>query len=195
MLCGKSEIQNDEATVLHLKNQSFSDKMAGYGLAKESSEFNPAAHSAMDFFAENDSGVGFSNVTNPESCTFKEKVQGAEIRIATSFLEHNISFVISSELIGLFQDMDPLVLEVKSVKSASTKISSISNKMVCAAETNRITEILQKESFSVYEDETNDRTQEKWLSLVVRYIEPVSLQLRVFSMLVPNELAFIETLS
>ena len=72
--------------------------------------------------------------------------------------------------------MDPLVL--KSVKLASTKISSISNNVVCAAETNRITEILQKEPFSVYEDETNDRTQEKWLSLVVRYIEPVSLQLR-----------------
>ena len=48
MLCGKSEIQNHEATVLHQKNQSFSDKMAGYGLAKKSSEFNPDAHSAMD---------------------------------------------------------------------------------------------------------------------------------------------------
>ena len=49
--------------------------------------------------------------------------------------------------------MDPLVL--KSVKLASSKISSISNNVVCAAETNRITEILQKESYSVYEDETN----------------------------------------
>ena len=68
--------------------------------------------------------------------------------------------------------MDPLVL--KSVKLPSSRISS-----VCAAKTNRITEIFQKESFSVYEDETNDRTQERWLLLVVRYIEPVSLQLRV----------------
>ena len=177
MLCGKSEIQNHEATVVHQKNQSFSDKMAGYELARESSEFNPAAHSAMDSFAENDSCVGFSNSTNPESCTFKEKIQEAEIRIATLFLEHNIFFAISSELIGLFQDMDHLIL--KSVKLASSKIASISNNVVCAAETNRITEILQKESSSVYEDETNDKTQEKWLSLVVRYIEPVSLQLRV----------------
>ena len=151
--------------------------MAGYGLARESSEFNPAAHSARDSFAENDSDVGFSNSTNPESCTSKEKVQDAEIRIATFFLEHNISFVISSELIGLFQDMDSSLL--KSVKLASSKISNISNNVVCAAETNRITEILREESFSVYADKTNDRTQEKWLSLVVQYIEPVSLQLRV----------------
>ena len=71
--------------------------------------------------------------------------------------------------------MDPLVL--KWVKLVSSNISSISNNVVCAAETNWITEILQKESFAVYEDETNDITQEKWLSLVVRYIEPVSLQL------------------
>ena len=62
--------------------------------------------------------------------------------------------------------MDPLVL--KSVKLPSSKISSISNNVVCAAKTNRITEIFQKESFSVYEDETNDRTQKKWL-LVVRF--------------------------
>ena len=73
--------------------------------------------------------------------------------------------------------MDPSVL--KSVKLASSKISNISNNVVCAAETNRITEILQEESFSVYADKTNDRTQEEWLSLVVRYIAPVSLQLRV----------------
>ena len=111
MLCGKLEIQNHEATVVHQKNQSFSNKMAEYGLARESSEFNPADYSAMDTFAENYSGVGFSNSTNPESCTFKEKVQEAEIRIATFFLEHNIFFAISSELIGLFQDMDPLVLK------------------------------------------------------------------------------------
>ena len=151
--------------------------MAGYGLANANSEFNPAAHSAMDAFAENVSGVGFSNSTDPESCTFKEKVQEAEVKIATFFLEYIISFAISSELIGLFQDMDPLVL--KSVKLASTKISSIRNNVVYADETKRITEILQEESFSVYEDETNDRTQEKCLSLVVRFIEPVSLQLRV----------------
>ena len=92
MLCVKSEIQNYEATVVHQKNLYFLDKMARYGLARESSEFNSAAHSAMDSFAENDSGVGFSNSTNAESCTFKEKVQGAEIRIATFFLEYNIFF-------------------------------------------------------------------------------------------------------
>ena len=104
--------QNHEATVVYQKNQSFSDKMAGYGLARESSELNPAAHSAIDSFVKNDFGVGFSDSTNPESCTFKEQVQEAEIRIATFFLEHNISFAISSELIDLFQDMDPLVLKI-----------------------------------------------------------------------------------
>ena len=39
------------------------------------------------------------------------KLQEDKIKIATSFLEHNISFAISSELIDIFQDMDPLVLK------------------------------------------------------------------------------------
>ena len=145
MPCGKSEIQNHEATANDQKYQPFSDIMTGYGLAKENSEFGITAHSASESFAENDSGVGFANSTNLENCTFKEKVQEAENRIATFFFVHNISFMISSELIDIFQDMDPLVL--KTVRLALSKILRISNNVVCAAETNRITEILQKNHF------------------------------------------------
>ena len=101
----------------------------------------------------------------------------AEIKITTFFLEHNLSFAIAPELIGIFQDMEPAVL--RDIKLSSTKMRSVATNVVSKAETDRITKILRVQSFSVYEDETSDRTQEKWLSLMVRYVEPSSFKIRV----------------
>ena len=56
---------------------------------------------------------------------------------------------------------------------------AIANNVVCAAETNRMINILRKQSFSVYPDETSDISHEKWLSLVVRYIHPLNNEIRV----------------
>ena len=40
----------------------------------------------------------------------------------------------------------------------------------------RITNILRDNFFSVYVDETSDRANEKWLSLLARYVDPETLQ-------------------
>ena len=64
---------NHEATAVHKEKQSFSDKMARYGLERESSESNPAAHSAMDSFTENDSGVGFYKCHKSEKLHFQRE--------------------------------------------------------------------------------------------------------------------------
>ena len=73
--------------------------------------------------------------------------------------------------------MEPSVL--KDVKLSSTKITSIANNVVCASETDRMSNILRKLPFSVYPDETSNRPQEKWLSLVVRYVKPTNYKIRV----------------
>ena len=58
-------------------------------------------------------------------------------------------------------------------------MTAIANNVVCAAETERMINILRKQSFSVYPDETSDISHEKWLSLVVRYIHPLNNEIRV----------------
>ena len=40
----------------------------------------------------------------------------------------------------------------------------------------RITDVLRETKFLVYVDETSDRTNEKWLSLLARYIDPETLK-------------------
>ena len=102
---------------------------------------------------------------------------GAKIKITTFFLEHNLSIAIAPELIELFQDMELAVL--RDVKLSLTKMRSVANNVVSKAETDCINKIWRVQSFSVYKDETSDRTQEKLLSLMVRYVEPSSFKIRV----------------
>ena len=85
--------------------------------------------------------------------------------------------MIAPELIGLFQDIEPSVLH--DVKLSHTKMTSIANNVICAVETDRMTNILRKQSFAIYPDETSDRTLEKWLSLFVRYVHPLNNEIRV----------------
>ncbi|XP_033221211.1 uncharacterized protein LOC117175611 [Belonocnema kinseyi] len=131
----------------------------------------------VDSLAASSFNTDFSESESPQFGTFKQKVPEAEIRITAFFMEHNLPFRISSDLIRLFQDMEPSVL--KNVKLGHIKMVLVANNVVCAAGTDRISNILRKQSFAVYEDETSDRTLEKWLSLMVRYVEPMTLSVRV----------------
>ena len=79
-------------------------------------------------------------------------------------------------MIGLFQYIERSVLN--QVKLSSTKTTCIANNLVCAAETDRMTNILRRQSFSIYPDEISDRIHEKWLSLVVRYVHPLHNEIR-----------------
>ncbi|KAL6419339.1 hypothetical protein ACFW04_013922 [Cataglyphis niger] len=50
--------------------------------------------------------------------------------------------------------------------------NNINNNVVYRQEIHRISEILRENKFLIYEDETSDITNDKWLSLMVRYVEP-----------------------
>jgi len=58
------------------------------------------------------------------------------------------------------------------------KLTRIVNNVICHQETDRISKVLRENKFSVYEDETSDVTNDKWLSLMIRYVEPSTLHVR-----------------
>ena len=58
-------------------------------------------------------------------------------------------------------------------------MTTIANNVICAAETDRMINILRKQLFSVYPGETSDISHKKWLSLVIRYIHPLNNEIRV----------------
>ena len=163
------------------KKGEISDKLTSYGILCNSNSSNLASHSSRVTFLtanEQNADLNVEDVrVDTKPAAFKKKVQEAEIKITTIFLQHSLPFSIAPKLIGLFQDVEPSV--INDVKLCPIKITAIANIVVCTAETDRMTNILGKQSFSVYPDETSDISHEKWLSLVVRYIHPLNNEIRV----------------
>ena len=180
MECVKAQILRHESSSGHQQKEQVSEKLTSYGILFKSNSSNLTSLVLnVDYFAADQQFIG-SDIEDSEisfeTAAQKRKVVEAEIKITTFFLEHNLSFAIAPELIGLFQGMEPAVL--RDVKLSSTKMRSVATNVVSKAEADCITKILRVQSFSVYEDETSDRTQEKWLSLMVRYVEPSSFKIR-----------------
>ncbi|XP_066582847.1 uncharacterized protein [Prorops nasuta] len=121
------------------------------------------------------------DLTNPgtsrdEQLDFSDKVKVAEIKLATFFVEHNIPFVYSAELLTIFKEIgkEPDVLQ--SMSLGRTKLKNIINNVLCPYETKRITNKLKNNKFSVFEDETSDITNEKKMILLTRYVDNRSLR-------------------
>ncbi|XP_066592981.1 protein FAM200A-like [Prorops nasuta] len=159
-LCsGYSEIQKHESSVLHQRNTDKFVTVGDRGLPQASTSSYSEARKKPDF-------------------EFRDRVKIAEIRIATFFVEHNIPYSASAAMIDLFQSIgeEPLVLQA--VKLGRAKLSKIVNNVVCREETNRLKRTLQNTKFSVFVDETSDITNDKWFSIMVRYIEPSTLEIQ-----------------
>ena len=163
------------------KKVELSDKLTSYGILSNSNSSNLASHSSRVAFLtgnEQNADLDVEDIgVDTKPAAFKKKVQEAEIKITTFFLEHNLPFSIAPELIGLFQDLEPSV--INDVKLSPSKMTAFANNVFCAAETDRMINISRKHSFSVYPDETSDIGHEKCLSLVVRYIHPLNNEIRV----------------
>jgi len=52
------------------------------------------------------------------------------------------------------------------------KAPKVINKVLYAREQERLVEILQNNKFSIFIDETSDINNEKWMTFLVRYVEP-----------------------
>ena len=99
MECGKSQIVKHESTVGHQEKVELSDKLTSYGILCKSNSSNPAAHFSSATFLATDNEIPDVDVEDVEDfqddsepAFFKKKVQEAEIKITTFFLEHNLAF-------------------------------------------------------------------------------------------------------
>ncbi|XP_066585180.1 protein FAM200A-like [Prorops nasuta] len=155
MNCGYSEISRHESSDLHQRNADKQCVMTT-GSGSEAS----TCYAQMPDF------------------DFADRVKLAEIRIATFFVEHNIAYSTSSALLDLFKSIgeEPSVLQA--VKLGRLKLSKIVNNVICREETRRLTETLQNNKFSVFVDETSDIRNDKWFSVMVRFIEPSTLDVQ-----------------
>ncbi|XP_066585523.1 SCAN domain-containing protein 3-like [Prorops nasuta] len=110
-----------------------------------------------------------------EKLSFNDRVKVAEIKLATFFVEHNIPFSYSGELLNIFQEIgkEPGILQ--SMFLGRLKLTNIINNVVCPYETRRITDTLKHQKFSVLVDETSDISNEKKMTLLTRYVDNKSL--------------------
>ncbi|XP_066583071.1 protein FAM200A-like [Prorops nasuta] len=156
--CGYSEIQKHESSSIHVQNA-----------VQFSNRHIPQSSSSSSNSAE---------FSKEKEFDFLERVNIAEIRLSTFFVEHNIPYIASSAMVNMFKQIgkEPEVLQA--ITLGRVKLSKIITNVVCREETQSLTETLQNTKFSVFVDETSDLTNEKWFSIMVRYIEPASLQIQ-----------------
>ncbi|XP_029665084.1 uncharacterized protein LOC115236638 [Formica exsecta] len=168
LVCGLSEIKKHSKSTYHLENMKKlnPNSWTNYSELESSSveEINP--------------GQSKTQHVPREDFDFNERVKIAEIRLAIFFVEKNLPFSISSELLFLMKDIakEPDIPQAMSL--GRTKLTHIVNDVVCRQETHQISEVLRENKFSIYEDETSVITNDKWLLLMVRYVEPKTLHVR-----------------
>lgn len=126
--CGKKEIRKHEETIKHIKKREISIKMLRYGCIINSVSNVPI------FYQQNNILDVTTKHENEDECTveakgptFKEKVRDAEHKITQLFLDNDIPFSLSSKVIGLFKELEPLVL--KGIKLSSSKMSLVAKEM------------------------------------------------------------------
>lgn len=64
------------------------------------------------------------------------------------------------------------------MKMGRTKCTNVLSNVVCPVETEELAKKLQITKFSISVDETSDRTNEKWMTFNVRYVDPETLDIR-----------------
>ena len=193
--CGKSNIERHENTKGHEKacsllkfdDERHSSQVASHNTSDLLDSMHNVFHDEfianyplesvpVDLPPESESVKDIDDISKSTDLIFAEKVAIAELRIALFFVDKNISFHISKELIELVKELagDPGVLEAVSL--GPRKLCKIVNNVLASQEMDRITDVLRETKFSVYVGETSDRTNEKWLSLLARYIDPETLK-------------------
>jgi hypothetical protein len=116
------------------------------------------------------------NITTDESLlSFDERKKAAEIKFAAFIAEKNIAHQAAKEILTLFQEIGKDYNVLKSMSMGRTKCKNILSNVLCPVETNRVVDIIQNTKFTIFVDETSDICNQKWMTFLVRYVHPETL--------------------
>jgi len=112
------------------------------------------------------------------SLSFEKRKKIAEIKFAALIVEKNIPFKTAESILSFFQDLgkDPEILQ--NMTMSRKKAPKIINKILYVREQERLVETLQNNKFSIFIDETSDITNDKWMTFLVRYVDPQTSDVR-----------------
>jgi len=129
LICGLSEIKKHSLRENHLKNM----KRLNLDYDINNSAFANTSFIKVNNSEQSQMTQSFSN--SEESFSFNERVKIAEIKLATFFVEKNMSFSILTDLLSLMKDIgkEPCVLQAMFL--GRTKLTQIVNKVICRQET------------------------------------------------------------
>ncbi|XP_044586056.1 zinc finger MYM-type protein 6-like [Cotesia glomerata] len=165
LACGRFEIDRHSKTKKHLGNlRVYSFKNSSFP-----NVVLPEISSSVCSQLDSSSSLSSSELQ------FNERVKAAEIQFATLIAQNNIPLSTAPQILKLFQSIgkEPAVLQKMTV--GKTKATGIITNVVSVRESERIVENVQKTKFSIQVDETTDITNDKWMTLMVRYVDPNTL--------------------
>jgi len=112
-----------------------------------------------------------------ETLSFEERKKAAEIKFAAFIAEHNISLQTAPEILKFFQQIGKDVNVLQSMTMSRIKCQRIISNVLCPIETNRVVDIIQNTKFTIFIDETSDISNQKWMTFLVRYVNPETLDI------------------
>ncbi|KAL6434456.1 hypothetical protein ACFW04_006098 [Cataglyphis niger] len=117
--------------------------------------------------------------TNDEPIlSFEKRKKLAEKRYAALIVDKNISHQTAKEILTLFQEIGKDYNVLKKMNMGRTKCTNIISNVLCPVETDRVVSNIQNTKFSIFIDETSDILNEKWMTFLVRYVDPKTLNIR-----------------
>jgi len=111
------------------------------------------------------------------SLTFDKRRKSAEIRYAALIADKNIPHQTAKEILNFFQHIGKEPNVLKNMSIGRTKCTNIITNVLCPVETDRIVNKIQNIKFSIFIHETSDTTNNKWITFLVRYVDPETLDI------------------
>ncbi|XP_011159374.1 uncharacterized protein LOC105195594 [Solenopsis invicta] len=128
-----------------------------------------------EVMSENEDSNMQSNETN---FLFNERRKSAEMRYAALIAEKNISHQIAEEILSFFQEIGKDSNVLKNMSMGRTKCTNIMTNVLCPIETERVVDKTQNTKFTIIINETPEISNCKWLTFIVRYVDPETLDVR-----------------
>lgn len=114
---------------------------------------------------------------NQTLLSFDKRRKSAEIRYAALIADKNIPHQTAKEILNFFQHIGKEPNVLKNMSMGRTKCTNIITNVLCPVETNRIVNRIQNIKFSIFIHETSDTTNNKWMTFLVRYVNPETLDI------------------